>query len=528
MPDTETFRFTFQGDAIVSASVVEDGETEPFTIEPGEELVRLGAGVVFFEPQERGGWEWTLYMEAEPGVWVERADGHGRITAEQVALIAAHDVEDEGEDDEDDDDNEGPDDDDVDGDGEGDGLIGGDRYRFTFDEDGAVSGVFEVEDDGDLEDESISPDESYTVVGDFIVKSEVERGGVEWEIYARVIDSDDWVEVASGFGAAAPLSLEDIDTAITNEDGVAEDIEGDDDDRFEGGEDDDEFECVGDDGDDDYIGGGGRDRIRFEGEGGVRVDLRIKDHQDTGRGYDRVVDVEDVDGGDDDDVLTGDFLANSLRGADGDDLQNGNGGNDDLWGDLGDDSLIGGGGRDTMSGGHGSDDIDAGTGNDTAMGGFGDDDIDGEDGDDKLDGNSGRDDLDGGAGADNMAGGDDSDRLWGGSGNDVLRGGRGADHLHGGSGRDVFVFKTVAEGGLGQFDDVIADFVRGQDRIDLRDFDLDYIGRGRFAGEGDGELRLENFTGGVRVLADVDGNGTADFSMEVNGVSFLSSSDFML
>jgi Ca2+-binding RTX toxin-like protein len=539
MPDTETFRFTFDGDTIVSASVVEDGDTEPFTLEPGEELVRLGAGVVFFEPQERSGWEWTLFMEAEPGVWVERADGHGRITAEQVALIAAHDLEDgdddegdgegegEGDGDGGDGDDEGPDDDDVDGDGEGDGLVGGDRYRFAFDEEGAVSAVWEVE-DGEEEEESISPDESYTVVGDYIVKSESEREGVEWEIYARVIDSDDWVEVASGFGDAAPTSPEAIADAIFNEDGVAEDIEGDDDDRFEGGEDDDEFESLGDDGDDDYIGGGGRDRIRFEGEDGVRVDLRIKDHQETGRGFDRVVDVEDLDGSDGDDVLTGDFLGNSLRGDDGDDVQNGNGGDDDLWGDLGDDSLIGGGGRDTMSGGHGHDDIDAGTGNDTAMGGFGDDDVDGQDGDDKLDGNSGRDDLDGGAGADSLAGGDDSDMLWGGSGNDVLRGGRGADQLSGGAGRDVFVFKTVAEGGLGRFDDVITDFVRGQDRIDLRDFDLDYIGRARFEGDGDAQLRLEGFTGGVRLIADVDGNGTADFSMEVNGVSFLSVADLML
>lgn len=293
------------------------------------------------------------------------------------------------------------------------------------------------------------------------------------------------------------------------------------------GDDNDEFES-NDDGDDDFIGGSGRDRIRFEGEDGVRVDLRIKDHQDTGRGFDRVDGVEDLDGGAGDDVLTGDFLANSLRGDDGDDMQNGNGGDDDLWGDLGDDSLIGGGGRDTLNGGHGRDDIDAGTGNDTAAGGFGDDDVDGQDGDDKLDGNSGRDTLKGGAGADNMAGGDDADELWGGTGNDVIRGGKGGDMLHGGEGRDVFVFKTVAEGGLGQFDDVIADFVRGQDRIDLRDFDLDYIGRGRFEAEGDAQLRIEGFTGGVRVIADVDGDGRADFSMEVNGVSYLSGGDFML
>lgn len=515
----DRIRLSLEGETITSITLLDDEEEVPYTLDADEELLFLGGGLVFFEPY-RNGWEWTLFV-AEGEDWVERADGVGRITAEQVATILAYDEDQENEDDE-----GGEDDaDDVDGDGDGDGLIGGSTYRFEFDGEDNVVAVYEVE-DGEEEIESISPDETYLVVGDYVVKIEEEDDGIEWEVYGRPQGSDLWIEVADGRGMEAPTSVEAILAAIAAETGVADDIEGDDDDRFDGSSGDDNFD--GDDGDDDYFGGSGRDRLRFETEDGVRVDLRVKTHQDTGLGYDRVDGIEDLTGGLGSDTLVGDFLANSMNGSTGDDVQHGNGGADDLWGELGDDSLDGGGGDDSLNGGLGDDSIAGGSGRDRTSGGHGHDDIDGEAGDDRLDGNAGRDTIDGGDGADALAGGDDVDALWGGAGNDVLRGGRGGDQLHGGAGRDVFVFKTVEEGGLGRFDDVIADFTRGQDRIDLRDFDLDYIGRGRFSVEGDAEVRLEGFTGGVRVIADVDGDGRADFSMEVNGVAFLSAGDFML
>lgn len=99
-----------------------------------------------------------------------------------------------------------------------------------------------------------------------------------------------------------------------------------------------------------------------------------------------------------------------------------------------------------------SDKIDGSDGHDAIAGGKGHDRIHGHAGDDKLFGNSGNDELIGDAG---------SDWLVGSSGDDRLSGGAGTDILHGGSGRDTFVVTANAEL------DIIRDFKKGEDRIDL-------------------------------------------------------------
>ena len=58
-------------------------------------------------------------------------------------------------------------------------------------------------------------------------------------------------------------------------------------------------------------------------------------------------------------------------------------------------------------------------------------------------------------------------RLDGGAGNDTLVGGRGTDTLTGGAGADLFRFLTNQDSGVGLARDVITDFEKGSDKIDL-------------------------------------------------------------
>jgi len=126
------------------------------------------------------------------------------------------------------------------------------------------------------------------------------------------------------------------------------------------------------------------------------------------------------------------------------------------------------------------------------------------------------------------------DVLAGGGGKDVLTGGRGMDALQGDGGADRFDFNSRAESAVGARRDVILDFDRGErDRIDLRDIDANtgrggnqafsFVGGRDFSGKA-GELRFED---GV-VAGDVNGDGRADFEIEVRGVGSLLKGDFLL
>lgn len=141
----------------------------------------------------------------------------------------------------------------------------------------------------------------------------------------------------------------------------------------------------------------------------------------------------------------------------------------------------------------------------------------------QITGNGGANSIDGGAG---------NDILFGMAGNDVLRGGAGADQLYGGTGNDVFVFGATADSTT-FFRDTIMDFVQGQDRIDLSAIDarsatgfndaFSFIGTGVFTGAA-GQLRAV----GSLVQGDVNGDGVADFELQVNGVLQLQALDFVL
>lgn len=84
-----------------------------------------------------------------------------------------------------------------------------------------------------------------------------------------------------------------------------------------------------------------------------------------------------------------------------------------------------------------------------------------------ISGTAGNDVLTGSNANDLLLGYAGADQLIGNGGNDVLDGGAGVDQLTGGAGMDVFRFTTLADSIFASGMDRIADFVKGEDRIDL-------------------------------------------------------------
>ncbi|WP_298955134.1 calcium-binding protein [uncultured Methylobacterium sp.] len=127
----------------------------------------------------------------------------------------------------------------------------------------------------------------------------------------------------------------------------------------------------------------------------------------------------------------------------------------------------------------------------------------------------------------------------GGEGADTLIGGEGSDRLTGGGGRDTFRYRTISEAGLSTTRDVIRDFVRGEDVVDLTaiqavagstsDQAFSFIGTGAYTGQA-GELRATQ-NGSVAVLqGDINGDRRSDFQIYLANItdSTLQASDFLL
>lgn len=145
---------------------------------------------------------------------------------------------------------------------------------------------------------------------------------------------------------------------------------------------------------------------------------------------------------------------------------------------------------------------------------------------DRILGKGGDDLLSGRGGNDRLYGGEGRDSLFGGQGADRLIGGLGADRLTGGDGADLFVYARAAAAK----GDRIRDFSHSEgDRIDLSGFDLDwtFIGKQGFHKVA-GELRFDRIDSHLRLSADIDGNGTADFSLIVESMAQLTLADFIL
>ena len=283
------------------------------------------------------------------------------------------------------------------------------------------------------------------------------------------------------------------------------------------------------DGNDVLRGGGGADRL----DGGAGIDTASYYYATAGVSID--LGAHTASGGEaQGDVLTG--------------IENLTGGqaNDILAGDTGANTLAGWGGDDVLRGGAGADRLDGGAGTDTASyysattgvvvslaSGLG---SGGEAQGDVL---VAIENLSGGQGWDQLYGNAGANVLQGWNGNDLLVGRGGKDTLTGGAGADHFQFTAVGDSVVGANADRITDFTRTQgDKIDLAGIDANtgaagdqafsFIGSGAFTHHA-GELRAAVTTPGVTTIAgDINGDGVSDFHIQLTGALALQASDFVL
>jgi len=94
-----------------------------------------------------------------------------------------------------------------------------------------------------------------------------------------------------------------------------------------------------------------------------------------------------------------------------------------------------------------------------------------------------------------LSGNDKANVIVGNRGDDTIVGGKGADLLTGGAGRDVFVYRDLLDGS-----DVVRDFRRGEDRLDLRELTT------KLSGEA---IVFDKIDGGLAVSVTVAGKSTA-------------------
>jgi VCBS repeat-containing protein len=207
--------------------------------------------------------------------------------------------------------------------------------------------------------------------------------------------------------------------------------------------------------------------------------------------------------------------------------------NDTLTGDAKDNILAGGDGKDVLDGGAGIDTAsyeivssavfaDLATGKVKNISGVGKDNL------------VNIENLTGSAFNDGLTGNGGANVLKGGGGNDTLTGAGGADTLTGGSGADRYVFASLADTPTGARDTIL-DFSHADgDRIDLSAIDA-IIGKNdnaftfvsaltQVAGQLTATFTVDHYL----VQGDVNGDGVADFAINVYSSTALTSGDFIL
>jgi Ca2+-binding RTX toxin-like protein len=276
-----------------------------------------------------------------------------------------------------------------------------------------------------------------------------------------------------------------------------------------------------------------------------------------------------IRGTDGNDGLAGDQQnvpeADLMNGFGGDDVLHGVGGNDNVNGDAGNDLLFGDDGNDLLDGGlqegDDSDTLDGGNGVDTAtyaqvQHGMdvnlaqgiaqGNGNLDALVSIENLTGTNFADKLVGNGVANFIQGADGSDTINGGGGADTLIGSLGVDKLTGGSGADLFQyfgFATLTSPGdsgvgLGKRD-VVADFVKGVDKIDLHFVDaqtsVGHLGNQDFsfvaggnAFTAEGQVRVFAESGNTIVQVNNDADLFAEGEIQLTGVFNLAAGDFVL
>jgi len=158
--------------------------------------------------------------------------------------------------------------------------------------------------------------------------------------------------------------------------------------------------------------------------------------------------------------------------------------------------------------------------------GTGGDNVTTGDGADTLSGGGGNDFLGGGGENDKLFGGDNNDTLNGGDGADLIDGSLGVDNLTGGLGADTFGFTGIADSAVAARD-VITDLDDLLDRIDLSGIDANTA-----VADDQKFVKVAAFTGAAQQLVvsaydsvnnwtliqgDVDGDGLADFAIQLTG-----------
>jgi VCBS repeat-containing protein len=160
-----------------------------------------------------------------------------------------------------------------------------------------------------------------------------------------------------------------------------------------------------------------------------------------------------------------------------------------------------------------------------------------------LYGGDGNDSLSGGLGNDDLYGGKGNDTLLGEDGDDILVGGAGKDTLTGGAGADIFKFNATSDSQPGlTLADVITDFQKGADKIDLSAIDA----KTQSGNAGDQAFTFvatenantvansitwshDHTAGAEKTIINIDNTGdtTADMTIILNGIIDPGSDDFI-
>ena len=222
------------------------------------------------------------------------------------------------------------------------------RYKVELDPSGNLVNLWEldVDDEGVFWDEEDidGDDESWTHSDGKLIKTELEYGVLETEIYTEDPDYPDeytlYLKTESGAAYGDTLyggACIDVMNGLGGRDKIFG-YKGND--RLYGGK---SSDLMSGGAGSDYISGGqGVDTAEFSSQDN-QVDLRITSRQNTGEGRDRLISIENIDPGGGKDLTIGNGDANKLNGGRGADRIKGKGGRDRLIGGGGIDRLWGGG-----------------------------------------------------------------------------------------------------------------------------------------------------------------------------------------
>lgn len=275
----------------------------------------------------------------------------------------------------------------------------------------------------------------------------------------------------------------------------------------------------GEAGSDTIDGGNGTDIVSYsDSTAAVTINLATNSHSGGSAAGDSITNVENVYGSSYGDQLNGNSGVNTLYGMDG---------NDWLYGNAGADTLDGGNGTDGVGYSNSTSAVTVNLATNVNTGGDaqGDSLVSIE----TVIGSGYNDSITGDANANTLYGAGGNDTLSGGNGSDWLQGEAGYDTITGGAGNDTFQYSSNSDSGTGSGSrDIITDFATG-DIIRLTDFAGTFTFRGTSAFTGTANEVNYSQSGGNTIIAiDSNGNGTADFQIELTGLRTMVQGDFAL